>query len=203
MSALFNLCLLKCRVLNDILIVILGVCDMKSQRKALIMFVVMLLLIAVLSVGVFSGTCFFALNRNAQENRIDDFDKVMPDFQLVADRLLGAYKENVSSSDTELTFCPEYDSGNKTYYLSSESGRFEDVTFCRAFTAVYDSFDSDFPLFYVCVSESQVSFCNSAGDFAVIYSAENIKPDYLFCFGSHVKAKQTINEGCGWYQVFI
>ncbi len=176
---------------------------MKNQRKVLILFSATLLLIAALSVGIFSGACFFALNRNAQENRINDFNKVMPDFQLVADRLLGAYNETVSDSDAELAFYPEYDSDNKTYCLSGASGRFEDEAFCRAFTTVYDSFDSDFPLFYVYVSDNQVSFCNSAGNFAVIYSAENIKPDYLFCFGSNVRAKHRINEGCGWYQVFI
>lgn len=142
------------------------------------------------------------LNGYLSENRIKDFDLVMPYFQTVADDLLlfRSKTDDLSASDGALVVSLSYDSGAEKYYLEYEGRVISEST---AIEQIANAFDSDSRLYYIRVYDGYVDFRNKHGDFAVIYTVNGERPTHLFYYGSWEEADSVIRENNNWYQIFI
>lgn len=172
---------------------------MNNKRK-LIICVIGIILFGAVAAVLFGGNC--VLNGCLSENRIKDFDSVMPYFQTVADDLLlfRSKTDHSPASDGAFVVSLSYDSESEKYYLEYEG---DIIGEGEAVEQIADAFDNDSRLYQIRVYDGYVDFRNKHGDFSVVYTAGGERPTHLFYYGGRVKADCVIKENDNWYQVFI
>ena len=153
----------------------------------------------ILFISLFFSGCI-------NENKICNFENVISDFQIVANNVIDFYNQSdaIRTNETlDLSLCYDYD--NQNYYLATEGVAVSnDRTFLKALERVVDTFDNDFPLFYVSVNDNFVYFYNSTGDYAVVYSISGNSPDKFYLDSCELtdKIHKRIKEDDNWYQIF-
>ena len=172
---------------------------MRYYQKKFVKGINTILIIIAICCIPFSSACI-------NENKIYDFESVQSDFQIVADDILFFYRQSEEYENGEtLNLCICYDQEARLYYLNyfviDDTVVSDDTVVLSALERVADAFDNDFPLWIISVNESYVYFCNSTGDYAVVFSVNGTAPN-SFSLNKEEKIKKRIKENNNWYQIF-